>query len=73
MSVDRPTIEAMLQQRLAPMQALSEGKLRVTGNAALLGTFFALLDRFAGNFAVVDAQPWPDAVAPTSAATSPTP
>ena len=61
--VDRPTLEALLQQRLAPMQAISDGKLQLSGNATLLGQFFGLLDRFSGSFAVVDAQPWPDAAA----------
>jgi alkyl sulfatase BDS1-like metallo-beta-lactamase superfamily hydrolase len=58
-TVDRPTLEAVLQQRLAPLQAISEGRLHLTGNQALLASFFGLLDRFAGNFPVVDAAPWP--------------
>jgi alkyl sulfatase BDS1-like metallo-beta-lactamase superfamily hydrolase len=41
------------------MQAINEGSLRLSGNATLLGSFFGLLDRFAGNFPVVDAAPWP--------------
>jgi alkyl sulfatase BDS1-like metallo-beta-lactamase superfamily hydrolase len=58
-TVDRPTLEAVLQQRLAPGQAIAAGHLRLAGDAPLLATFFGLLDRFAGNFAVVDAAPWP--------------
>lgn len=59
LTLDRVTLEAILQQRLAPMQAINEGSLRLSGNATLLGSFFGLLDRFAGNFPVVDAAPWP--------------
>ena len=59
LSTDRPTLEALLQQRLAPMQAVAEGRLRLAGNATLLVVFFGLLDRFTGNFPVVDAAPWP--------------
>ena len=59
LTLSRPTLEAILQQRLQPMQAITEGSLRLTGNATLLGNFFGLLDRFPGNFPVVDAAPWP--------------
>ena len=59
LGADRPTLEALLQQRLAPMQAVAEGRLRLAGNATLLAVFFGLLDRFTGNFPVVDAAPWP--------------
>ena len=59
LTLDRVTLEAILQQRLAPMQAITEGSLRLSGNATLLGSFFGLLDKFAGNFPVVDAAPWP--------------
>ena len=57
--LDRPTLEAMIQQRLAPVQAVADSRLRLAGNAALLATFFGLLDRFSGSFAVVDAVPYP--------------
>lgn len=59
LTLARPTLEALLQQKLAPQQAISDGRLRIVGNAALLGTFFSLLDRFTGSFPVVDAAPWP--------------
>jgi alkyl sulfatase BDS1-like metallo-beta-lactamase superfamily hydrolase len=52
-------MEALIQQQLPPAQALSEGKVKIEGNAVLLPTFFGLLDRFPGNFPVVDAAPWP--------------
>lgn len=57
--LDRPALEAVLQQRLPLPQALAEGRLRLDGEAPLLTRFFSLLDRFAGNFPVVDAAPWP--------------
>ena len=60
LALTRKTLEAMLQQQLPPMQAVTEGKLKVEGNAMLLATFFGLLDRFAGNFPVVDAAALPE-------------
>ncbi len=59
LALSRSTLEAMMQQQLAPMQAITEGKLKLGGNALLMATFFGLLDRFPGNFPVVDAAPWP--------------
>ena len=59
LALTRKTLEAMLQQQLAPMQAVTEGKLKIEGNAMLLATFFGLLDRFTGNFPVVDAAQLP--------------
>ena len=59
LTLDRPTLEAIMQQRLPAPQAVAEGRLRMAGQVQLLGAFFGLLDRFAGNFAVVDAAPWP--------------
>ncbi len=59
LTLSRPTLEAILQQRLPPMQAITEGSLQISGNATLLGSFFGLLDKFPGNFPVVDAAPWP--------------
>jgi alkyl sulfatase BDS1-like metallo-beta-lactamase superfamily hydrolase len=53
--LERPTLDAMLQQKMMPAQAIQEGKLKMEGNGQLLGVFFSLLDRFAGNFPVVDA------------------
>ena len=58
-TTDRATLDAILQQRLAPPQALAEGRLRLQGRAMLLAQFFGLLDRFSGSFPVVDAAPWP--------------
>ena len=59
LALTRKTLEAMLQQQLPPMQAVTEGKLKIDGNVMLLATFFGLLDRFAGNFPVVDAASLP--------------
>jgi alkyl sulfatase BDS1-like metallo-beta-lactamase superfamily hydrolase len=59
LALTRKTLEAMLQQQLPPMQAVTEGKLKIEGNALLLAIFFGLLDRFTGNFAVVDAAKLP--------------
>ena len=59
LALTRPTLEALVQHQLPPMQAVTEGKLNIEGNPQLLATFFGLLDRFVGNFPVVDAAPWP--------------
>ncbi|MBL0089874.1 MAG: MBL fold metallo-hydrolase [Ideonella sp.] len=56
----RATLDAVLSQTLAPEQALADGRLQLQGQAPLLGVLFGLLDRFSGNFPVVDAAPWPD-------------
>ncbi len=56
---DRDTLDAIVQQRLTPAQALAEGRLLLDGQAPLLARLFSLLDRFGGNFPVVDAAPWP--------------
>lgn len=58
---DRATLEAIMTGQLAPMAAITEGRLRITGQAMLLGQFLGLLDKFAGNFPVVDIAPHPDA------------
>ena len=55
LALTRKTLEAMLQQQLPPMQAVTEGKLTIDGKAMLLATLFGLLDKFTGNFPVVDA------------------
>ena len=59
LALTRPTLEALLQQQLLPMQAVGDGHLKIAGNALLLASFFGLLDRFAGSFPVVDAAAWP--------------
>ena len=58
-ALDRPTLEAILQAKLAPAQAATDGRVRLAGRAALLGALFGTLDRFAGNFPVVDPAPLP--------------
>ncbi|MBN8509855.1 MAG: MBL fold metallo-hydrolase [Burkholderiales bacterium] len=59
LTLARPTLDAMLTQQLAPAQALADGRLAVAGDAAKLGLFFGLLDRFGLGFPVVDAVAWP--------------
>jgi len=54
-ALERATLDALLLQQLTAAQALASGRLRLAGQAALLAQFFGLLDRFAGNFPVVDA------------------
>lgn len=52
---DRATLDALLQQQLAPADALAGGRLQVGGQLPLLARFLGLLDRFSGAFPVVDA------------------
>ena len=59
LTLARATLEGLLQQQIAPMDAVQSGQLKIGGNPLLLAAFFGLLDRFAGNFPVVDAAPWP--------------
>ena len=59
LSMARRTLEGIIQQQVVPSQAVMDGTLTVEGNATLLATFFGLLDRFPGNFPVVDAADWP--------------
>ena len=59
LAMARRTLEGIIQQQLLPLQAVKEGMLKVEGNSGLLATFFGLLDRFPGNFPVVDAAAWP--------------
>ena len=60
LSLDRPTLEALLLQKIAPIDAVTGGKLKIGGNPMLLQTFFGLMDKFAGNFPVVDAAQLPE-------------
>jgi alkyl sulfatase BDS1-like metallo-beta-lactamase superfamily hydrolase len=59
LTLSRATLEGLLQQLITPLDALQTGQLKIGGNPLLLSAFFGLLDRFAGNFPVVDAAPWP--------------
>lgn len=58
---DRPTLEALLQQRLSPAQALSDRRLQLQGKTSCLAQLLGLLERFPASFPVVDAAPWPAA------------
>jgi alkyl sulfatase BDS1-like metallo-beta-lactamase superfamily hydrolase len=55
LTLARRTLDALLTQQLQPGQAIASGQLKVGGDAAKLGLFFGLLDRFGIGFAVVDA------------------
>jgi alkyl sulfatase BDS1-like metallo-beta-lactamase superfamily hydrolase len=55
LSLTRATLEGLLTQQLAAPAAVAQGLLKVSGKPGLLVAFFGLLDRFHGNFPVVDA------------------
>ena len=59
LTLTRSTLHDILQQRASPVDAMAAGELRLSGDATRLGAFFGLLDRFTGNFPVVDAAPMP--------------
>jgi alkyl sulfatase BDS1-like metallo-beta-lactamase superfamily hydrolase len=67
LTLARPTLDAMLQQQLKPLEAIANGTLELQGDATKLAQFFALLDRYTVSFPVVDAAPWPDAGPPAQA------
>lgn len=56
----RDTLDAVLSQTLPPAKAIEDGRLQCAGQVQRLGMLFGLLDRFSGNFPVVDAAHWPD-------------
>lgn len=58
-TTSRATLDALLAHQLQPAQALANGRLMLDGQVQLLPLFFGLLDRFSGNFAVVDAAEMP--------------
>lgn len=55
LTLKRAALHDILQQRTTPKDAIGSGDLKVTGDVSRLAAFFGLLDRFAGNFPVVDA------------------
>lgn len=60
LTLARTTLDAMLLGQLQPAQAVADGRLGLSGQAALMAHFFGLLDRFTMSFPVVEAAPWPD-------------
>ncbi|TAN09907.1 MAG: MBL fold metallo-hydrolase [Burkholderiaceae bacterium] len=51
---DRPTLNALLTQKLPFADAQATGRVGLLGDPSVLPRFFGLLDRFGGNFPVVD-------------------
>ena len=60
LTLDRPTLHALLKQTVTPQEAMASGLLLLGGDATRLAVFFSLLDRFSGSFPVVDAAPLPE-------------
>jgi alkyl sulfatase BDS1-like metallo-beta-lactamase superfamily hydrolase len=56
----RHVLQDVLQQKIAPADAVQSGQLVLSGDATLLRVFFTTLDKFVGNFAVVDAATLPE-------------
>jgi alkyl sulfatase BDS1-like metallo-beta-lactamase superfamily hydrolase len=54
LALTRPTLEALLTRRVAPKDAVASGAIALTGDAAVLGGFFGMLDQFHLGFPVVD-------------------
>jgi alkyl sulfatase BDS1-like metallo-beta-lactamase superfamily hydrolase len=59
-TLSRATLQDILQQKVTPMDAAMSGQMRVTGDPSLLRSFFTSLDKFVGNFPVVDAATLPE-------------
>lgn len=51
---DRPTLDALLLQKLPFAEAQAAGRVALMGDPSVLPRFFGLLDRFTGSFPVVD-------------------
>ncbi len=60
LKLTRDVLQNILQQKIAPADALQAGHLQLLGNASLLRVFFITMDKFVGNFPVVDAAVLPD-------------
>lgn len=56
----RSVLQDVLQQKTTPADAVHSGLLQLSGDAALLRVFFGTLDKFIGNFPVVDAAVLPE-------------
>ena len=51
----RSVLHDVLQQKMTPADAVQSGQLVLSGDGTRLRTFFTMLDKFLGNFPVVDA------------------
>ena len=60
LKLTREVLQNILQQKIAPTDAVQAGQLQLSGDASLLRVFFTTLDKFVGNFPVVDAAVLPD-------------
>jgi alkyl sulfatase BDS1-like metallo-beta-lactamase superfamily hydrolase len=56
----RSVLQDVLQQKVTPADAVQSGQLQLSGDTTLLRVFFTILDKFAGNFPVVDAATLPE-------------
>jgi alkyl sulfatase BDS1-like metallo-beta-lactamase superfamily hydrolase len=56
----RSVLQDLLQQKLTPADAMQSGQLQLLGDTTLLRVFFTTLDKFVGNFPVVDAATLPE-------------
>ena len=60
LKLTREVLQNILQQKMSPADAVQSAQLQLLGDATLLRVFFTTLDKFVGNFAVVDAAVLPD-------------
>ena len=60
LKLTRSLLQDILQQKLTPADAAQSGQLQLSGDTTLLRVFFATLDKFVGNFPVVDAAVLPE-------------
>jgi alkyl sulfatase BDS1-like metallo-beta-lactamase superfamily hydrolase len=56
----RDVLQNILQQKITPADAVQAGQMQLIGDASLLRVFFTTLDKFVGNFPVVDAAVLPE-------------
>ena len=60
LKLTRSLLQDVLQQKITPADAAQSGQLQLAGDATLLRVFFGTLDKFVGNFPVVDAAVLPE-------------
>ena len=60
LTLTRPTLDAVLAQQLSLKQAMEDGKIKVAGNAQVVGALFGMLDTFRSDFELIGPNPPPN-------------
>jgi alkyl sulfatase BDS1-like metallo-beta-lactamase superfamily hydrolase len=57
LTLDRPTLDAILAQQLSLKQAMEDGKIKVAGDPRVVGALFGMLDTFRPDFELIAPNP----------------